>query len=281
MGKGDVSIADLPAEQIVSIPSGDWHVIFAMFKDRDVPASVAATHLRWHADRVRRWGGAFPSLRTLAGELRWTTSRVHTLVRSLPEITDVVRPGPAPVDLAEVRDGESFVLPTRPHTHGELVSIAVRWLRNSRKCVAAFGEIVTDSQVTPDAIGFLRAPHGRPGWSVYVECKTSRSDFRADKKKPIHTRPESCPGQERWYLTAPGLVRVNEVPPGWGLAEAGHNRVRLLQDAARGEFSASRASEDMGILLSALRRHERGAEWDGPTGRFVREDSSNEEAGEG
>lgn len=153
------------------------------------------------------------------------------------------------------------------HTHGDLVNIAVRWLRNSRGCAVAFGEIVTSARVNPDAIGF--ASHGGARVrSILVECKTSRADFRADRLKLIHRHPDSCPGQERWYLTPPGLVRVDELPAGWGLAEVGKSRVRVVREAARPETSAARASEDMRILVSALRRHECGSRWDALRGRF-------------
>jgi len=63
-------------------------------------------------------------------------------------------------------------------THDELVSIAVKWLYSQgcgfavgeRVCVASTGEI-------PDAIGF------RSNCSILIECKTSRADFKADRKK--------------------------------------------------------------------------------------------------
>ena len=65
-------------------------------------------------------------------------------------------------------------------THSELVDIAEKWL--FKRCGFAFKELTTINQETPDAIGF------RSGESILVECKTSRSDFHADKK---NITPES------------------------------------------------------------------------------------------
>ena len=103
---------------------------------------------------------------------------------------------------------------------------------------------------------------------MLVECKVSRADFRADRKKIIHGAPDTCPGQERWYLTPPGLVGAHEVPEGWGLAEAGARSVRVVVPAPEGEWSPGRAKQDMGILVSAVRRHHLGVEWHDEIGKF-------------
>jgi hypothetical protein len=167
------------------------------------------------------------------------------------------------------------LFPAAPPTHAELVQRAVRWLRGFHKCSHAYGELVTSSSYIPDAIGW------RWAFSIMVECKVSRADFFADRKKLIHRNPDSHPGEERWYLTPPGLVRPEEVPEGWYLAEA-HERavkrvtqppshypdrpndpdswVRLRHDA--------RAAAGVPYLLSALRRHECGAQFDAERGRF-------------
>lgn len=66
----------------------------------------------------------------------------------------------------------------------------------------------------PDAIGFRAS-----GWedgSVVVEVKTSRSDFLADKKKP-HRQDGKGMGNWRYFLCPENVIRVDELPSGWGL----------------------------------------------------------------
>lgn len=151
-------------------------------------------------------------------------------------------------------------------THAELVQRAVKWLKSTAKCPIVFAEIVTAGAVWechPDAIGWRR---GR--WSLLVECKVSRSDFYADRKKPIHLDPERLPGQQRWYMTPPGLVRVGELPDDWGLLECRETHVSVVHPANEKPFSDSRAAVEVPILLSALRRAELGVNWDEDAGRF-------------
>ena len=59
--------------------------------------------------------------------------------------------------------------------------------------------------------------------SVVVEVKTSRSDFLADRKK-AH-RVEGGMGTYRYFLCPTDVIRVDELPQGWGLLyvnERGH-----------------------------------------------------------
>src|ERR1700741_4375045 len=97
-----------------------------------------------------------------------------------------------------------------PVTHALLVRNAVEWLRRYR-CGVVLSEQACASGETPDAIGWKRACH-----SVVVECKVTRSDFLADRTKPFRQKPEMGVGSERFYLVPRGLVKLEEVPPGWG-----------------------------------------------------------------
>lgn len=85
-------------------------------------------------------------------------------------------------------------------THSDLVILAAIWLRKHHRCSVVLTEIVSRSDIIPDAIGWR--VDGR--WSVLVECKVSRSDFRRDRSKRIHLDPESAPGQERWTCALRG-----------------------------------------------------------------------------
>lgn len=146
----------------------------------------------------------------------------------------------------------------RTPTHSELVDRAVRWLRGTRGCRIVFAELATAAPVTPDAIGWNYA-------CELVECKTSRSDFHRDKRKPSH-RAAQLPGRLRWYMTPPGLIDSTEIPNGWGLVEVYPTicRIRLQALIARDRSFSSEVS----LLVSVARRHELGVVFDQETGRF-------------
>jgi len=67
---------------------------------------------------------------------------------------------------------------------------------------------------SPDAIGY-RVSSGTDGGSTVVECKVSRSDFLADRKKPH--RKEGGMGRWRYLMCPDGMVKPEEMAPGWGL----------------------------------------------------------------
>ena len=80
----------------------------------------------------------------------------------------------------------------------------------------------------PDAIGWKQACH-----SVLVECKVTRADFLVDRAKPCRLRPERGVGSERFYLTLPGLIGVDELPEGWGLLEYRRGRIEMLHPSEK------------------------------------------------
>jgi hypothetical protein len=102
---------------------------------------------------------------------------------------------------------------------------------------------------TPDAIGW------QSNHSILIECKTSRSDFLADKNKFFRRYPPAGMGLERYYLTSQGLLSPNEMPPGWGLLEVRGRRIIVVSPAAdkpmRGELGITK---EIRLLVSALRR---------------------------
>jgi hypothetical protein len=136
-------------------------------------------------------------------------------------------------------------------THAQLVQKAVAWLRSYR-CSVVLSEQACASGEMPDAIGWKRTQH-----SVVVECKISRGDFLADRAKPFRIKPEIGLGCERFYLTAPDLVRIGELPTGWGLLEYQRGRVKMLQaSSAKSLRSAQGMKYEMNLLLASLRRVE-------------------------
>jgi hypothetical protein len=132
-------------------------------------------------------------------------------------------------------------------THEELRKRAVKWL-TGKGCSVVLSEIVAlDGHITeiPDAIGWK---HGNQ--STLVECKISRSDFKANAEK-LHMQADSGVGQYRYFLTPPNMMHLDEVPEGWGLLETRDKHIHVKKDAAMRE--PNRAYETS-MLVSALRR---------------------------
>jgi hypothetical protein len=135
-------------------------------------------------------------------------------------------------------------------THTQLVERAVRWLRAYR-CGVVLSEQACVSGEMPDAIGWKRACH-----SVLVECKVTRSDFLADREKPFRRKPERGVGNERFYLTPPALIKVDELPAGWGLLEYQRARIAMLHPSAKNLRTSVGFRNEMNLLLASLRRVE-------------------------
>ena len=135
-------------------------------------------------------------------------------------------------------------------THAQLVERAVRWLRWYR-CGVVLSEQACVSGEMPDAIGWKRANH-----SVLIECKLTRADFLADRGKPFRQKPEQGVGSERFYLAPPALVKLEELPAGWGLLEFRRGRVEVVQASAKNLRTAAGFRYEMNLLLASLRRVE-------------------------
>lgn len=106
-------------------------------------------------------------------------------------------------------------------------------------CASNFWEI-------PDVIGFHR------GLSTLVECKTSRSDFAADAKKPFRRHPETGMGYHRWYFAPRGLLDPAELPEKWGLAEWHRGRVYKVKKPE--PFLERATQNETHLLVSAVER---------------------------
>jgi len=135
-------------------------------------------------------------------------------------------------------------------THAELVGKAVEWLR-SYGCGVVLSEQACVSGEMPDAIGWKRPCH-----SVLVECKVSRSDFRADGDKPFRQKSKLGMGCERFYCTPTGLLDPSEVPSGWGLLEYRQRKISVLHPAEANLRTATGFRHEMNLLLASLRRVE-------------------------
>jgi hypothetical protein len=135
-------------------------------------------------------------------------------------------------------------------THAQLVQIATKWLRRYR-CGVVLSEQACASGEMPDAIGWKRASH-----SVVIECKVSRGDFFTDRDKPFRKNSAIALGCERFYLTTPGLIRVDELPLGWGLLESQARQVVMQKPSETKLRSAKGFAYEMNLLLASLKRVE-------------------------
>ena len=135
-------------------------------------------------------------------------------------------------------------------THSQLVQKAVAWLRSYR-CGVVLSEQACVSGEMPDAIGWKRACH-----SVLVECKISRADFLVDREKPFRRKPELGVGCERFYLAPAGLIRQDELLPGWGLLELQNRKIETVRSSARNHRTNTGFGYEMNLLLASLRRVE-------------------------
>jgi len=150
-------------------------------------------------------------------------------------------------------------------THDDLVKIAERWLLGSKGCGFAFAELMTQSNTgeIPDALGW------KGNKSILVECKTSRSDFLADKKKPFRAMPELGIGAYRYYLCPEGVITPDDLPAKWGLVWVSNRGVAKQKVGPKGKFGwentvfyhpTRNTRNEHQMLYSALRRiHLRGA----------------------
>lgn len=133
-------------------------------------------------------------------------------------------------------------------THAELVVLAARWLRGTRKCsLVATERNVPKAFEAPDAIGWTP-----DGLSVLVECKTSVGDFYADRRKPTRCGAPAM-GRERWYLSQDGLLAGRELPPGWGWLVVRNGRVfRAVHATPSDDLAVLRA--ELPLMVALARR---------------------------
>lgn len=140
-------------------------------------------------------------------------------------------------------------------THDELCLRAERYLRSN-----GFGVVFHDKFIAanssgeqPDALGF------RSGVSCLIEAKTSRSDFLADKKKLFRVFPELGMGDWRFFICEPDIIKVEDLPDGWGLLYVVGKQIRKVHGWPpntqwyNAPFKAS-LSDERAYMYSALRR---------------------------
>ncbi len=142
--------------------------------------------------------------------------------------------------------------------HTVLVNAAYSWVIKNAHCGVALKELYTAAcnGEYPDVIGF-----GAWGHSVLIECKTSRSDFHADKKKAFRIYPEIGMGSQRFYCCPTNLLKVEDLPEGWGLIYVDDKKkARCVFNPYKGPIETRHKGFDKntkaehGMMYSALRR---------------------------
>jgi hypothetical protein len=143
-------------------------------------------------------------------------------------------------------------------THDDLVHKAAQWCaKKGWPVVVTELRAYTTSGETPDVLAF------RPGMSLLVECKASRPDFLADRKKSFRRYPHTGIGTHRAYCAPRGLISEAEIPDGWGLLEVfpdgsvGTTRHPYHHGPGGRYWNLALPSDvrsEVNILVSALRR---------------------------
>lgn len=107
-------------------------------------------------------------------------------------------------------------------THAELVDIAANWVH--KKFDVTIKEKSCGIEI-PDVVGISLSR------SILVECKVSRSDFHADKRKYSRLAnnigfanekiivDDRMLGNYRVYCCPKGLLNEDDIPDDWGLLE--------------------------------------------------------------
>lgn len=113
----------------------------------------------------------------------------------------------------------------RKLTHRQLCELGARFIQYQRYPSNYPWRILIETgyrKENPDVFAFTKY------YSVLIECKASRSDFLADKKKPFRQDPLQGVGKRRYYLVNEGVCTQDEMPDGWQLLIARDNDTILL-----------------------------------------------------
>ncbi|MDR2597275.1 MAG: hypothetical protein LBC76_08160 [Treponema sp.] len=141
-------------------------------------------------------------------------------------------------------------------THNELIDIGRRWLIKSYAACAPYGHYGCTLVLTelcagtrygeqPDVLGYSTKT------TILIECKTSRSDFYAEKDKPFRLLEEGIGGQ-RWYLAPKGIIPIEALPAKWGLLEVTPDK--KIHVSKHAELQPRDFHSEMIMLISTIRR---------------------------
>lgn len=147
--------------------------------------------------------------------------------------------------------------------HSELVERGRKWLKNTHHCGVVLTEYRCDGSCEePDVIGF------KSNCSYLLECKSTRSDFLADKRKYFRRYGDGIGvglGNYRAYLVGPGVVRSDDLLLfGWSVYEVRGKRVYHFSGPKIGDIGQKPNYDwERGILYSVARRIQQGIHVEG------------------
>jgi len=135
-------------------------------------------------------------------------------------------------------------------THDALVTQAKKWLEEAHGTKFACGVVLAEyncrlSEI-PDVIGFSADR------SILIECKISRADFLADKKKFCRQQIKQV-GNFRYYLVLPHVACAEDIDNGWGLLYATDKQIREVKESEYFGDDSVKAAE-WSIFYSIIRR---------------------------
>jgi len=134
-------------------------------------------------------------------------------------------------------------------THKDLVKIGKRWLKEIAKCDIVIAErSAPGSPEVPDVFGVKNSKH-----SFLLECKASRSDFRADDNKWFRHNDLGM-GQTRYYLAPKNIIPLEEVPESWGLLEVEGKKVVITKKIDMIVIDPNRCLAEFPILIAVIKK---------------------------
>ena len=133
-------------------------------------------------------------------------------------------------------------------THNQLVRRMANWLKATKGYTVVISELSTRLGETPDVIAWKYE-----ALSTLIECKVSRADFLADKKKCFRRAEDTGMGDWRYFAAPKGLLSAADIPEGWGLLEVGERRIR---ETVKPEPKEANKRAECVMLMSTLRRLE-------------------------
>lgn len=142
-------------------------------------------------------------------------------------------------------------------THDELVQAGANWFKKDLKSKVIVSESYGFGGEIPDVIAW------KSGYSFLIECKASRSDFLADKKKFYRLNSEYAMGHLRLFLCPTGLIQPEELPDKWGLLYFDGKKVKrvvcwkgnIVDSWGHDHFFTPNHQNEVHLLSSYIRRN--------------------------
>ena len=136
--------------------------------------------------------------------------------------------------------------------HYDLCRMAATWIRqpkNKEKWHSPYNlstvELVCYGVCLPD----VYATNGEI--SAIIEVKTSHSDYERDGAKYSLLKPDRAIGDFRYYLCPENIIKIDELPPYWGLLYYKDGKIKKIRSAIRQPCDRTL---DMFVLMSIMRR---------------------------